>query len=190
MKSMLIASALLASAAAAAAAAPLPLAKFEAVELNGGGKVLLRHGPVQRVTLLSGDTEISDLRVDHRNNRRGKLVIDACDDRCPRNYRLEMLVESPDVDTLAVRGGGAIVADGPHGARRDMTVAVSGGGQIDLRRVPAADVTAAVSGGGALLVNATRNLTAAVRGGGSIRYWGDPEVTQIVSGGGRVERGS
>jgi len=160
--------------------------KFKAVELRGGGDVQLRYGPIQRVTLVEGSSQFTSVRV----VRNQELRIDACDTRCPRHYRLRIVIESPTVPTLGVSGGGSITAYSGFGGQRELTVAVGGGGAIDVRAISADKATAAVSGGGAIKVRAQRVLTAAVNGGGEVRYWGDPAVTSAINGGGTVRPGS
>jgi len=158
---------------------------FRALELRGGGEVLLRPGPVQRVTITEGSRQFTNVRV----VRDRKLRIDACNDRCPRHYRLRIVVESPTVPVLAVTGGGTISTASGFGRQREITLAVGGGGEIDARSVPSESVTAAVSGGGIIKVQPRGVLTAAVNGGGEIRYWGNPSVTTAIQGGGTVRPG-
>jgi hypothetical protein len=160
----------------------VPVSSFHAIELRGGGDIQLRPGPVQRVTLVEGSSQFTRIRVVQNS----KLRIDACNNRCPHNYRLRIVIESPTVPVLGVSGGGSITAESGFGGQHDLTVAVGGGGAIDVRAVPTAVATAAVSGGGAIKIRAQRTLTAAVNGGGEIRYWGNPAVTTAISGGGTV----
>jgi hypothetical protein len=175
----------LAISAPALAVEVVPVPQFHAVELRGGGEVQLRQGPVQRVTLLDGSTQFTSIRVE----REGKLRIDACNNRCPHQYRLRILVESPRIPrTLAVSGGGSITANSSV-AEKDLTLAVSGGGVIDTRGVSAEVVTAAVNGGGQINARSRNALTAAVNGGGEVRYWGNPVVTSVIDGGGHVRPG-
>ena len=159
---------------------------FRSVELRGGGDVSLRAGPVQRVTIIEGSTQVSRIYV----ARHGELRIDACNNRCPRNYRLRIDIQSPRVPDVAIAGGGAIRALGGFRPQREVAAAVDGGGAIDLRSIEAGHVTAAVNGGGVISVRPRSQLTAAVNGGGDIRYWGDPQVTMAVQGGGTVRPGN
>src|SRR5690348_1265265 len=175
---------LLASAPAAAEVVPVP--SFQSVELRGGGTVVYRHGSVQRVTLVSGSTQYTGFHVD----RRGKLAIDACDNRCPQHYRLQIEIMSPDIVDSAIEGGGTITAEPGFAPQADIAAAVDGGGLIDFRSVRIGDVAAAVNGGGKILVGPSNNLAAAVRGGGEIRYAGDPQVTTAINGGGSVRPGN
>ncbi|HYJ52359.1 MAG TPA: DUF2807 domain-containing protein [Allosphingosinicella sp.] len=183
--------ALAASASPAAAQEVVSVPHFSHIELHGGGEVVLRHGPVQRVTIVRGSSEFTRIRVTAHNARQGadRLVIDACNARCPNHYALRIEIETPAIDALAVHGGGEIVASSGFPAQSDLAVAVHGGGEIDTRLVTANDVAAAVHGGGLLRVRASANLAASVNGGGEVRYWGSPEVAVSINGGGTVHNG-
>jgi hypothetical protein len=162
----------------------VPVPHFQAVELRGGGSVVVVPGP-ERVTIVEGSSRFTRIHVD----RHGSLKIDVCNDECPQHYRLRVQIQSPRVPVRAVDGGGAIDVAGGFGPVSALTLAVNGGGRIDTRAVNASDVTAAVNGGGQLLVRARSGLTGAVRGGGAIRYWGDPQVTSAIDGGGSIKPG-
>ena len=164
----------------------VPVAPFRSVELRGGGEVALVPGRTQRVTLLAGSTQFTRFRTE----RDGKLIIDACNDRCPHNYQLRIQIESPRVPTLGVRGGGAIHAGRGFAPQDELTAAIDGGGEIDVGGVDARAVTAAVNGGGTISTRSRAALTAAINGGGEIVYWGNPAVTSAVHGGGEVRRGN
>jgi hypothetical protein len=183
---ILTAAALLAVAAPAAAQEVVPLGRFDSIQLNGGGSVRLRHGPVQRVTLIRGSTRYSHVRVEGRER---ELVIDACNGRCPRRYDLEIEIVTPDVAAVAVNGGGEIVVASGFPRQESVAAAVNGGGAIDLRALPVREAAASVHGGGSLKVRPAASLAASVMGGGEIRYWGNPEVASSINGGGLVRRG-
>jgi hypothetical protein len=166
------------------------LPRFEGIELKGGGSVGIRHGAVQRVTLVEGSTSQTGVRVESRGrNGHGRLVVEACRERCPRDYRLRVEIVTPDLSAVAVNGGGRIDVVSGFAPRRNVAAAVNGGGQIDLRALPARDVAAAVNGCGELRVTATGSLAASINGGGAILYWGDPRVATAIRGGGAVTRG-
>jgi hypothetical protein len=163
----------------------VPVPQFRQVELRGGGNVTVVPGRAERVTILEGSSQFTHIYVDDE----GKLVIDACNERCPRNYQLRVQIQSPEVTPLAVSGGGSISTAGGFAPQGHVAVAVHGGGRIDVRSLDAADVAAAVNGGGELLVRSRVSLAAAVNGGGHIRYWGNPSVSMAVRGGGNVTPG-
>ena len=174
-----------AASAPVVAAELVPVPQFRAVELRGGGSVILRPAAQQRVTLLEGSTRFTRMRVD----RDGKLRIDVCDGRCPRHYRLRVLVEGPRVPDVGITGGGSISAANGFAAQQRLSAAVNGGGSIDLRNVAATNVSAAVNGGGSVSVRPRARLNAAINGGGLVRYWGNPQVSSAVHGGGSVRPG-
>lgn len=173
-----------AASAPVVAAETVPVPAFRSVELRGGGSVLLRPAAQQRVTLLEGSTQFTRLTVD----RHGKLRISICEGRCPRQYRLRVLVEGPQVPDVGITGGGSIAASNGFAAQRSLSAGINGGGSIDLRNVAATSISAAVNGGGSISVRPQARLNAAVNGGGAVRYWGDPQVTMAVHGGGTVSR--
>ena len=179
----------------AASQTVIPVPDFEGIELRGGGRVILRHGPVQRVTILRGSSEVSSFEMGRRETRndgrvvidnRESLVIRACSQRCPPNYRLEVEIVTAKAMALAVNGGGEILVGGTYPRQNNIAVAVNGGGHIDARALPASSVAAAINGGGNLLVRAEGALAASINGGGTIRYWGNPAVSRWVRGGGTV----
>lgn len=184
MRSLIFLLPLAVAAVPAIAAETVPVPAFQSVELRGGGGVVYRRGPVQRVILVSGSTQFTAFHVDGRH----KLAIDACDNRCPQHYDLRIEIESPTIPDSAVQGGGAITAAPGFASQADVAVAVDGGGQIDLRSVRIADVAASVEGGGKLLIGPSASLAAAVNGGGEIRYAGNPQVTTAINGGGTVRQ--
>lgn len=170
---------------AALAGTDVQLPPFSAVDLHGGGSVVLRHGAVQRVTLLKGDTNHSTLDV-----RGGRLDIDGCRWfwNCPSGYRLEVEIVTPGVAALTVHGGGDLKADGEFPVQDAMNLDVHGGGDVDVRAIPVKHMTAEVHGGGDLHAFVTETLTAEVHGGGSIVYKGNPRVSSSVHGGGSISR--
>jgi hypothetical protein len=173
-----------AASAPALATEVIPVPAFHSVQLRGGGEVTLRPGPVQRVTILEGSPQITRFRVEQD----GQLRISTCDGNCPRQYHLRVEIQSPHAPDAAVAGGGLIHALGGFAAQRELSVAISGGGKIDLLAVQASNVNAAVHGGGLISVRVGSNLSAAVNGGGEVRYSGDPQVSSAIRGGGAVQR--
>ena len=168
----------------AGAATDLNLPRFEAVSLEGGGRVVLRHGPRQQVRILRGDTGVSSFKVRNRSS----LEISACDGRCPRDYKLEVEITAPEIDAVAVSGGGSIEMANGWPTRGNIALAVSGGGSIDTRPVEVRQVAAAVDGGGLIRTYARSSLAASIRGGGAIQYRGEPSLATSVRGGGTVTR--
>jgi hypothetical protein len=184
MRSLLPLFTLVAAASAPALATEqVPVSAFRSVQLRGGGEVIIRPGPVQRVTLVEGSSRITRFRIE-----REQLKIDVCDGNCPRDYRLRIDIQSPHAPDVAIAGGGLIQATGGFAPQRRLSAAITGGGKIDVDAVQADDVNAAVHGGGLISVHARSALLAAVNGGGEVRYSGNPQVASAINGGGAVQR--
>ena len=111
------------AAAPALATEVVPVPHFKGVELRGGGEVVVQRGPVQRVTLVEGSSRYTRVRV----LRDEKLTIDICNSECPRNYRLKVIVESPNLPLLAVDAGGKVSTAGGFGGQQEVVAAVNGG---------------------------------------------------------------
>ena len=180
-KFFLSAAALGAIAFPAVAQTPVPVSAFDSIELRGGGTLSVRHGDRQRVTLISGNLETSRFAVDED----GQLTIEACRRSC-RDYRLQVEVVTPDIDALAIHGGGSIRTEGAFPRSGSLAVAIHGGGVIDAEALESSSVAASINGGGTIRTRARSSLAASINGGGSIRYLGDPHVTSSINGGGSV----
>ena len=184
IKYALATTALLSLSAIPAAAEVVPVGHFDGVGLEGGGHVLVKYGPQQKVTLLKGSTQYTTFTI-----RRGnQLEIKACSRDCPHVYDLEIEIVTPKLESAAIEGGGHIVASGGFPGQDGFSAAVDGGGHIEMGAISADRVNAAVDGGGHIDVTAKSALHAAVDGGGSITYHGDPEVSSAVDGGGSVSK--
>ena len=175
----------LAAPAIAAAQTVIPVDKFTSVELHGGGAISIRQGPVQRVTLVSGDPKVVGFDVTDRGQG-GKLIISSCRGTCWGHNKLEVEIETPVLNGAAIHGGGQIVAHGAFPAQHDVAAAIHGGGEIDLKDVPAQSASAQIMGGGKIAVSAQNSLAASIMGGGAIRYAGHPAVSSSIHGGGAV----
>lgn len=171
--------------APAAAETVVSLPRFEAVSLQGGGRVILRHGSQQKVTIVQGDPNVTRFSVDDRS-----LAIEACENNCPASYRLVVEVVSPSLSALAIQGGGTIEAQGAFPDRGSLALSIQGGGTIDAQAIDARQVAASVVGGGNIRTKATKSLAASVRGGGNITYTGSPSVATSIRGGGNVRPAS
>jgi hypothetical protein len=152
--------------AIAAAQTVVPVDKFDAVELRGGGDITIRQGPVQRVTIVRGDPKTARVEVIDRANG-GKLILSPCEGFCVSMHHFEVLVETPDLGGVKINGGGHIAAEGAFR--------------------PRAALSAAINGGGKIIVAAQNSLAASIYGGGQIRYVGQPTIATSIHGGGSVD---
>ena len=180
---LLAAATLVAVAPAVAAAQTVEqVGKFDSIELHGGGQIMIHQGPVQRVTLVRGDP--AQARFEVREG--GKLVMSPCSRMCWGPNRFEVEIETPQLTGIAIMGGGHIVADGRFPPQNAVSAVIHGGGDIDMRSVPAQSASARINGGGKIVVAAQNSLSAAINGGGEIRYLGQPDVSTAIHGGGSV----
>jgi len=120
MKSSLLACAFALTAtmlsSAAYSASPVSVGPFRSVELRGGGHVILRPGAVQRVTLVDGSTQFTKFYV----KSDGQLVIDTCDENCPRHYDLEVEIVTPRIEGVAISGGGEVESESGFGRQNSI----------------------------------------------------------------------
>jgi len=161
------------------------LARFSSVELRNGGKAILRYGPVQRVTLLKGSANYTQVTASG-----DRLTIDKCNSKCPRGYELEIEIVAPHIDGISIVDGGTIEGRGSFPRRAEIRVAVTSGGTIDIRAMTVDSVTASVDQGGIIFTKPHSAMIATVRHGGNITYWGDAKVTSSVRDGGVVTKGT
>jgi len=169
-------------AAQSRAAEAVAVPHFNAVGLKGGGTVRIVPGAVQRVTIRNGSSAYTSFKVKHAS-----LEIENCHVRCPEGYRLDVEIQTPNLDAVAVSHGGEMRFGDGFASQGDIAVAVSNGGKIDMRSLRATDVSAAVNSGGSIELGTPAKLSAAVNSGGAIRYRGNPDVSSAVSSGGTVD---
>jgi hypothetical protein len=169
-----------------AAQTVIPVGYFRSVELHDGGDVILRHGPAQRVTLLAGSLQCTEVRL----GKGQRLVIENGKRRCPRHDRLRMEVITPELSAVAVSNGGTVKSVGAFPVQAAIEASVEQGGTIDIRSLAADAVDASVDSGGRIFTTPRETLAASIESGGIIRYWGDGRVRQSVRNGGVVEKGT
>lgn len=169
-----------------AAQTVVSVAPFSSVELHDGIKATLRHGPAQNVTLLNGSLEYTRFTVANG----GRLVIEKCKSPCPRGYKVEIELVTPDIDEIVVEDGGTIQSQGSFPAQPEIRVAVRNGGAIDIRSMVLDRVTASVEQGGGIFTMPQSFLSASIQSGGVITYWGDARVEKSVRDGGAVRKGT
>lgn len=184
---LLAAAAILAAAPAIAAAeGAVPVDKFNALELRGGGTVTIRQGAVQRVTVIRDTGGKSQVEVVNRGDG-GKLVLSSCRGVCWGPNHFEVEVVTPVMSSVTINGGGHILAEGAFQPQGAVSAVIHGGGVIDLKSMPAQAASAQIHGGGKIVVAAQNSLSAGIYGGGSIRYLGQPSVSSSIHGGGSVD---
>jgi len=168
--------------AASVAGTDVKLPVFSAISVHGGGEVKLSYGPVQRVTLIKGDSKVALIVVKGQT-----LELSPCSGVCWGNHDLVVEVVTPKLDAVDIHGGGSITAQGNFPKQAQLNAEVHGGGEADLRAIPFETVNAQVHGGGSLRVKALEALNAQVHGGGEVSYAGHPaHIVSQTHGGGSI----
>lgn len=172
---------------AAAQSDPMPVevAPFRTVELRSGGKVIVRHGPAQRVTFIKGSP--GDARVTVTSE--GGLIIEKRKSKGGRRTELEIEVLTPELIGVTVAHGGMIQSRGIFPRQAALVATVDNGGTVDIRSMSVGTVSASVLSGGRIFAKPLTAMAASVVEGGNITYWGDARVTQSIEGGGVIEKG-
>lgn len=75
-----------------------------------------------------------------------------------------------------------------EGNANNLTLQVSGSGEIDAFRMHAKNVKISVAGSGEIHVNALENLDVSISGSGTVIYRGDPQKNISIAGSGEVYR--
>jgi hypothetical protein len=161
------------------------VAPFTSVELRNGGKAIVRYGAIQRVALIKGSLDCTDVTVANE-----RLIIDTGKKDCPRGYELEVEIVTPNIKGLAVAQGGLLQSLENFPGQTAISLAVNQGGVLDVRSITVQSVTAAVNSGGRILVKPQTSLVASVADGGVITYWGNPAVTSSTKHGGIINKGT
>ena len=172
----------------AVAADVISVGAFRSVALSNGGHVIVRHGAVQRVSILKGNRRCTQIRLAEGQ----RLVIDNHGSRreCPRHERIQIEVVTPNLSAVSVSHGGTLQTLGAFPAQASIDAAVEQGGRIDIRSIAADSVNASVYSGGGIFTTSRKTLSATVQSGGAITYWGDvKDVKELVRDGGVVQRG-
>ncbi|MFL5463068.1 MAG: GIN domain-containing protein, partial [Gemmatimonadaceae bacterium] len=115
---------------------------FNSIEAPHGAHVVLRRAAIQRVNLVRGSLDYTRVTTDG-----GRLIIDRCFRKCPKDYRLELEILTPNVRGLFLANGGSIESRGGFPRQSDLAIAVSNGGTIDARSIVTDRVIATVNQG-------------------------------------------
>jgi hypothetical protein len=157
---------------------------FTGIAVHGGAHVALRHGAVQRVTVIKGDLSKANLHMSGNT-----LDISPCKNWCWNVKEFEVEIVSPKIEAIEAHGGGAVDATGDFPKQSALSIQAHGGGAIDTRAIPAETVNAEAHGGGAIRVKALAAITAEAHGGGNITYAGNPaHVAVQTHGGGAINK--
>lgn len=176
-----------------------PVASFHAIDISGAIKTEIAIAADQRVEISGDDnliplvtTEVDGkgLEIGTRKNVRPKLPLVA-------------RVSAPRIDAIEVSGSSNVAIHGVHddsltleltgsatvhgdGTVRQLTIEVSGSGNVELAQLAAERASVTVTGSGNIEIAASQALDVHITGSGAITYHGDPAVTQDITGSGRL----
>lgn len=165
------------------------VSEFTSVELAGLGELVLIEGSAPALTIAAEDNLLEYLIAEVHNQR---LMI-----RTRENITLQVsrpiiyTVTYTRLNGVTLAGSGRITADNLvtdnlrmgisgsgtialTGSSSNLTVDLSGNGNIDLESFPSKTAVVTLSGSGT------------ISGNGNVRYVGKPQVTQLISGSGQV----
>lgn len=164
----------------------LPLAHFDSVSATDGADVSIRHGAVQQVVILKGDTQTSRVEVEN-----GRLIVETCRHMCPWNhYQLKVAITMPELKSVSVDDGAEIRAEGSFPAQATLAAKANDGGDLDLRAIPVAHADAKADDGGDIHIHATASLNASAIDGAEIKYSGRPQLNLRSDDGGEISSDS
>ncbi len=172
------------TADAALAGPELKFPAITGIAVHGGAHVVLRHGNVQRVSLIQGDLAKADLHMSGTT-----LDISPCKNWCYNVGKFEIEIVSPKIDNIEAHGGGALDAAGDFPRQPVLSIQAHGGGAVDVRAIPVDNVKAQAHGGGAIRIKALSSIDAQAYGGGAITFTGNPpHIASQIHGGGAISK--
>lgn len=171
-------------ASAALAGTDLTFPAFTGISTHGGAAVVLRHGAVQRVTVVKGDLSKADIHLNGKS-----LDISPCKAWCVNSGEFKVEIVSPRIEDIQAHGGGALKAEGDFPKQPMLNLQAHGGGAINVRAIPAETVHAQAHGGGVIKLQALSSIDAQANGGGVISFAGNPpHIISQSHGGGAISK--
>jgi hypothetical protein len=161
----------------------LKLAPFSAINAHAGAQVTLHYGPVQRVTVITGDLKVAKIQVTGGST----LDISACEGFCWGSHTLKLDIVSPRIDSIVAHSGGGVAAEGDFPKLPKLAVTAHSGGAVNAGAIAADQVDVTAHSGGSARVKALQTLNAQAHSGGSITYSGHPaHVNSQTNSGGSI----
>jgi len=148
------------------------VSEFSKISLNVSGKLYLEQSDRQRVEIVAKSSTLEDIVTEVRG---GELIIRFKN----RNFfwrsfnpgSIEIYVSVPEIEGLSVSGSGDIIA-GERITSQQMSLAVSGSGNIKLDDLHTNRLKASISGSGSLVIASggmAEDFEASISGSGSVK---------------------
>ena len=130
---------------AAFAGTEVKFAPFTGISTHSGAHVILRHGNIQRVTVVKGDLSKADLHIGGNT-----LDISPCKNWCWHVGKFEVEIVSPKIDDIVAHSGGSLQASGEFPKQASLHLTAHSGGAIETVAIPVDNVNATAHSGGAI----------------------------------------
>ena len=128
----------------------LSVASFSGIHISDNANVYLRQGPVQEVTVTTQENILEDIDIEVINDI---LLIKL--DGCHYSYDLDVFVTlAQPLSEISVSGSGDLIGDTLIQAAQNLTLDISGSGEISLETT-ATDIESEISGSGGLNLSGT-----------------------------------
>jgi len=142
----------------------LDIAKFDGLKLTIAADVYVKQGSTQSVKIEAQQNIIDNLKKEV-NDGAWKIGFDK---NVRKHESIKIWVTVPVVDELAVSGSGSIISEGKFSNLGELSLAISGSGDIKFD-ADSKDLTVAISGSGNMaLAGSTGAATMAISGSGNI----------------------
>lgn len=177
-----------------------PVTSFRSVLINAAGRVEIRQGNADSVTITADDNVLRLLIATVRGD---ELVLDQT--RCSRNVReVRFTITVRDLRALTLAGAADATLDGisadeltlkiagsgtidASGQARWLAVDIGGAGEVRARALASEAAQVRIGGTGSVALSASDSLDVGISGTGSVVYFGAPAVTQSITGAGSVQ---
>ena len=152
------------------------VSNFSSIKVLGSTDVEYRQssGSKTEISIYGSDNLVDLLEVSTANGvlqvniKKGVKILSG-------ERRLKVIASSPSLDEVDIKGSADVYLKGTiKGA--DLTLNITGSGDISAEKLAATNVVATVAGSGDIVCYASRQLDARVSGSGDIEYKGSPSV--------------
>jgi hypothetical protein len=162
------------------------LADFQQIDLAVSGEVFLRQGTTQEVRIEAQENILDILQT---RVRKGKLEISFGNHQVGRHKDIKVYITVPQISFLKVSGSGKITGNTDFEVD-DLSLVISGSGDIDFGALNANRIDSDISGSGNLYLNGNcAEHLATISGSGRIRAYDMASVKANIriSGSGNAE---
>jgi hypothetical protein len=179
------------------------LSGFNSIQSSGANPVYIKYGPEFKVEIKGSSNLMAYYKTEVRGNtlhagfKRASIEKDDIrlyltlpyikDIDLSGSGNTEITGSFPEQESLGVRiSGSANVTAEDAFSSRNIQVAVSGSGDVDLSRVSCESADVKISGSGDVRLAVSDYLKVGISGSGNVYYTGNPQTDTKVSGSGQI----